>query len=65
MLKRSLIIIGLFKKAFLILAIVFIALIILVVSFFWNDSVSDKYDVTIDNSKIPVLTEVALPFSHI
>lgn len=64
MFKRATIIIGLFKKAFLILAILVIAIIILAVSFFWNDAVSDKYDVTIDEGKIPKFTPVDLPFSH-
>jgi len=64
MFKRARIIIGLFKKAFLILGVLILAVIILVVSFFWRDSVSDKYDVTIDDSKIPKFTQIDLPFSH-
>ena len=64
MFKRARVIIGLFKKAFIVIGILLLAVIVLAISFFWRDSVSDKYDVTIDDSKIPKFTQIDLPFSH-
>ena len=53
MFKRARKILRLFKKAFLIFALLILTGIIVAVTFFWNDAVSDKYDVSIDADKIP------------
>ena len=45
---------------FLIVAI----LVAVVLGFFWNDSVSDKYDVTIEENKIPKFASADLSFAH-
>ncbi len=55
---------SIFKKTFIILGLIIVALIALVVWFFWNDATSEKYDITIDDSKIPLFEEVALDFKH-
>ncbi|WP_346881706.1 CRTAC1 family protein [uncultured Algibacter sp.] len=52
------------KKILKIVGIIVVLLLILVLGFFWRDSVSDKYDVSIDANKIPKFTEVDLPFTH-
>ena len=52
------------KKILKIVGIIVVLLLILVLGFFWRDSVSDKYDVSIDADKIPKFTEVDLPFTH-
>jgi len=44
--------------------VLILLLILLVLGFFWRDSVSDKYDITIDDDKIPLFKEVALDFKH-
>lgn len=55
---------SLFKKTFITIGLILVALIALVIWFFWNDATSEKYDITIDNSKIPLFEEVALDFKH-
>ncbi|WP_298347993.1 CRTAC1 family protein [uncultured Dokdonia sp.] len=52
------------KKILKFVGILILLLILLVLGFFWRDSVSDKYDITIDESKIPLFEEVALDFKH-
>ncbi len=55
---------SLFKKTFITIGLLLVALITLVIWFFWNDATSEKYDITIDDSKIPLFEEVALDFKH-
>ena len=55
---------SLFKKTFITIGLILVALIALVIWFFWNDATSEKYDITIDDSKIPLFEEVALDFKH-
>ena len=52
------------KKILKIVGILVLLLIVLVLGFFWRDSVSDKYDVSIDANKIPKFTQVELSFTH-
>tara|TARA_R110001606_G_scaffold50320_1_gene126158 strand:- start:3577 stop:5229 length:1653 start_codon:yes stop_codon:yes gene_type:complete len=52
------------KKILKIVGVIILLLIILVLGFFWRDSVSDKYDITIEDSKIPLFEEVAIDFNH-
>ena len=52
------------KKILKIVGIFVLLLLVLVLGFFWRDSVSDKYDVSIEPSKIPKFAEVNLPFTH-
>ncbi len=52
------------KKTLKIVGILVLLLIVLLLGFFWRDSVSDKYDVSIDADKIPKFTQVDLPFVH-
>ncbi|MGK0376857.1 MAG: hypothetical protein ACJA1Z_000663 [Patiriisocius sp.] len=52
------------KNILKIVGILVLLLIVLVLGFFWRDSVSDKYDITIDDNKIPLFEEVALDFKH-
>jgi len=52
------------KKILKIIGILVLLLIVLVLGFFWRDSVSDKYDVTIEETKIPLFEEVSLNFKH-
>jgi len=56
--------ISVFKKTFIILGIIILMALVAVIYFFWNDAVSDKYDVTIDESKIPVFEQITLDFVH-
>jgi hypothetical protein len=56
--------ISVFKKTFIIIGLFILALLVLVIWFFWNDSVSDKYEITIDDSKIPTFSQVDLNFEH-
>ena len=55
---------SIFKKTFITIGLIIVALIALVVWFFWNDATSEKYDITIEDSKIPLFEEVALDFKH-
>ncbi|MDB2462819.1 CRTAC1 family protein [Algibacter sp.] len=52
------------KKILKITGILVVLLLILVLGFFWRDSVSDKYDIEISNEKTPVFDEVYLNFKH-
>lgn len=52
------------KKILKIVGILILLLIVLVLGFFWRDSVSDKYDISISEEKIPKFEEVALNFQH-
>ena len=52
------------KKILKFVGILILLLVVLVLGFFWRDSVSDKYDVTIDDAKIPLFEEIALDFKH-
>ncbi|WP_430410447.1 FG-GAP repeat domain-containing protein [Kordia sp.] len=52
------------KKILKVIGVIILLLIIFVLGFFWRDSVSDKYDITIDDSKIPLFEEIALDFKH-
>ena len=56
--------ISVFKKTFLTIGLLLVTLIVLVIYFFWSDSVSDKYDVTINEDKIPVFDQIQLDFKH-
>jgi hypothetical protein len=56
--------ISVFKKTFLVIGLLLVALILLVFYFFWNDSVSDKYDITINEDKIPIFSQIQLDFKH-
>jgi len=55
---------SLFKKTFLVIGLIIIALLLLVIWFFWNDANSEKYDITIEDEKIPLFEEVELGFKH-
>ncbi|TCL62620.1 VCBS repeat protein [Mariniflexile fucanivorans] len=48
----------------MVIGIILLALIAVVIYFFWNDAVSDKYDITISEDKIPVFSLVELGFVH-
>lgn len=52
------------KKILKTVGIFFLLLLVLVLGFFWRDAVSEKYDITIDDSKIPLFEEVSLDFKH-
>ncbi len=52
------------KKILKFVGIVILILIILVLGFFWNDAHSEKYDITIEDHKIPLFEEVAIDFKH-
>ncbi|WP_179338732.1 FG-GAP repeat domain-containing protein [Winogradskyella ludwigii] len=52
------------KKILKIVGILILLLVVLVLGFFWRDSVSDKYNVTIDDAKIPLFEEITLDFKH-
>ncbi|MEP1488331.1 MAG: CRTAC1 family protein [Algibacter sp.] len=55
---------SIFKKTFIVIGLIIAALLALVIWFFWNDATSEKYDITIDDSKIPLFEEVTLDFKH-
>ena len=55
---------SIFKKTFITIGLIIVALIVLVIWFFWHDANGEKYDITIDDSKIPVFEEVLLDFKH-
>ena len=52
------------KKILKILGIVILLVAIVAAVFFWRDANVEKYDVTIEESKIPLFNEVELPFTH-
>ena len=52
------------KKGLKILLLIVAILVAVVLGFFWNDSVSDKYDVSIEDSKIPKFAAADLSFTH-
>lgn len=52
------------KKILKIVLLLLIALIILVLGFFWRDAVSDKYNIEIAEEKIPVFSPIQLDFVH-
>ncbi|MDN3664455.1 CRTAC1 family protein [Algibacter miyuki] len=52
------------KKILKFTGIVILLLVVLILGFFWRDSVSDKYDITIEDSKIPLFSEIAIDFKH-
>ncbi|MGJ8744883.1 CRTAC1 family protein [Polaribacter sp.] len=55
---------SIFKNIFKIIGVVLLALIAVVIYFFWNDAVSDKYDTTVSEDKIPRFAQVELDFIH-
>ena len=52
------------KKTLKIVGILIALLLILVLGFFWRDSVSDKYDISIEDEKVPKFEQVDLAFEH-
>ncbi|WP_405293198.1 CRTAC1 family protein [Algibacter sp. Ld11] len=52
------------KKILKFTGIVILLLVVLILGFFWRDSVSDKYDITIEDSKIPLFEDVVIDFKH-
>ena len=52
------------KKILKTLGVLIALLLILVLGFFWRDSVSDKYDISIEAEKIPRFKQVDLVFEH-
>ncbi|WOI23318.1 CRTAC1 family protein [Nonlabens ulvanivorans] len=52
------------KKTLKILGIIIILFILYVLGFFWRDSVSDKYDTSISEEKIPEFKSIPLDFIH-
>ena len=52
------------KKILKFIGILLLLLIVLVLGFFWNDANSDKYDITIEDNKIPLFEAIALDFKH-
>jgi len=52
------------KKTLTIIGTLLLMMIILVFFRFWRDSVSDKYDVSIESEKIPEFSNVPLDFVH-
>jgi hypothetical protein len=57
-------ILSVFKKTFIVIGLIIVALLIFVLWFFWNDANSEKYDITIATNKVPVFSEVDLNFTH-
>ena len=57
-------IISVFKKTFIVLGIIILMLLAAIIYFFWNDAVSDKYNITIRDDKIPVFSQVELGYVH-
>ena len=53
-----------FKKTFIVIGLLILALLIFVLWFFWNDANSEKYDVTIDNNMVPIFSKADLNFKH-
>ncbi|WP_432410871.1 CRTAC1 family protein [Rasiella sp. SM2506] len=56
--------VSVFKKTFIVIGLLIVALVLFVLWFFWNDATSEKYDVTIENNKVPIFSEVAIDFKH-
>ncbi|REE27995.1 VCBS repeat protein [Winogradskyella pacifica] len=54
----------LIKKFLKLLSIAILLLLLVLVGFFWRDSVSDKYDITIAENEIPKFTPIPLDFVH-
>lgn len=52
------------KKGLKITGIILLLLLIVVLGFFWKDAHIDKYDVSIDEEKIPVFQSINFPFTH-
>ncbi|MEL0650841.1 CRTAC1 family protein [Algibacter sp. TI.3.09] len=52
------------KKILKYTGIVILLLVVLVLGFFWRDSVSDKYNITIEDSEIPLFESVVIDFKH-
>ena len=52
------------KKISKIIGVLLLFLIILVLGFFWRDSVSDKYDISIEEDKIPLFESISLDYTH-
>ncbi|WP_055444870.1 FG-GAP repeat domain-containing protein [Lacinutrix himadriensis] len=52
------------KKILKYTGILILLLLVLVLGFFWRDSVSDKYDISIADNKIPQFEAIALDFKH-
>jgi len=52
------------KKILKTIGILVLILIITVLGFFWRDAVSDKYETTISEKKIPLFEQVPLDFKH-
>ena len=55
---------SLFKKTFMVLGLIIVAILALAIWFFWNDANSEKYDITIEDEKIPLFEQVTLDFEH-
>ncbi|MEP0263027.1 CRTAC1 family protein [Dokdonia sp.] len=53
------------KKIMKFIGVIIVLLLIVVIGYLWSDANIDKYDVSIEASKIPVFDEVALDFQHI
>ncbi|MEP3837761.1 MAG: VCBS repeat-containing protein [Algibacter sp.] len=52
------------KKILKYTGILILLLLVLVLGFFWHDSVSNKYDIAIEDSKIPLFEDVIIDFKH-
>jgi hypothetical protein len=52
------------KKLLKIIGVLLLLMIIMVMFRFWRDSVSNKYDVSIESSKIPKFSSIPLDFVH-
>ena len=52
------------KKILKVFGVLLLLLIILILGFFWWDSVSDKYDISISEEKIPKFESIPLDFVH-
>ena len=52
------------KKILKIVGLLIVLLLIFVLGFFWRDAVSDKYDISIEDEKIPRFEQVDLAFEH-
>lgn len=57
-------VLSVFKKTFIVIGILIVALIAVVIWFFWHDAVSEKYDISIEDSKVPVFSQIELNFEH-
>jgi len=52
------------KKIIKTIGVLVLLLVVLILGFFWNDAVSNKYEISIEDSKIPKFQTVALNFNH-